>query len=181
MISLAAWITVSMSALSKLSTMKRPRCAAGTSGAVGGAGDTTGAAVGSSAGFSPAGASARGPMDAGGTGGSGAGDGAGGGGTTAVGGAGAGLGARVGAAQAERSAIEQMAAIARITLLLGLRRDIARARRRKTASEARRRAPARSERADLRCAAGDLRLWRLGLDPRRDERRRRPGDRKSGG
>src|SRR4030095_13620363 len=35
MISLAAWMTVSTSALSKLRTTKRPRCAGGTGGALG--------------------------------------------------------------------------------------------------------------------------------------------------
>src|SRR5213594_3352641 len=76
MISLAAWITVSTSALSKLSTTKRPRCAAGTSGAVGGAGGNRGG--GSTRGGGSSGAWARGPMEAGGTGGSGAGAGGGG-------------------------------------------------------------------------------------------------------
>src|SRR5215470_5943375 len=53
MISLAAWITVSMSALSKLRTTKRPRCAGGTGGAVeGGGGTGTGAAASGGAGGS---------------------------------------------------------------------------------------------------------------------------------
>src|SRR5438094_4008307 len=84
MISLAAWITVSTSALSKLSTTKRPRCAAGTSGAVGGAGGNRGG--GSTRGGGSSGAWARGPMEAGGTGGSGAGAGGGGGDTLTAGG-----------------------------------------------------------------------------------------------
>src|SRR5438105_10622284 len=119
MISLAAWITVSMSALSKLSTTKRPRCAAGTSGAVGGAGGNRGG--GSTRGGS-SGAAARGPMEAGGTGGSGAGAGAvGGGAVTAGGGTGGGAGGR-GVAHPARSVNAQTAAVARFTLLLGLRR-----------------------------------------------------------
>src|SRR5881397_195470 len=106
MISLAAWITVSTSALSKLSTTKRPRCAAGTSGAVGGAGGNRGG--GSTRGGGSSGAWARGPMEAGGTGGSGAG-------------AGGGAGGR-GVAHPARSVNAQTAAVARVTLLLGLRR-----------------------------------------------------------
>src|SRR5437773_12030255 len=97
MISLAAWITVSTSALSKLSTTKRPRCAAGTSGAVGGAGGNRGG--GSTRGGGSSGAWARGPMEAGGSGGSGAGAGGGGGGTRRArgGGTGGGGGGRGGA------------------------------------------------------------------------------------
>src|SRR5262249_61682180 len=65
MISLAAWITVSMSALSKLRTTKRPRCAGGTGGAVeGGGGIGTGAASGGGGGE---GGTVRGPTDAGGS------------------------------------------------------------------------------------------------------------------
>src|SRR5215468_327559 len=65
MISLAAWITVSMSALSKLRTTKRPRCAGGTGGAVGGGGGIgTG---GASGGGSGEGGTVRGPTDAGGS------------------------------------------------------------------------------------------------------------------
>src|SRR5262245_24997213 len=65
MISLAAWITVSMSALSKLRTTKRPRCAGGTGGAVdGGGGIGTGAASGGGGGM---GGTVRGPTDAGGS------------------------------------------------------------------------------------------------------------------
>src|SRR5215831_2239171 len=65
MISLAAWMTVSMSALSKLSTTKRPRCAGGTGGAVeGGGGIGTGAASGGGGGE---GGTVRGPTDAGGS------------------------------------------------------------------------------------------------------------------
>src|SRR4029450_7505923 len=66
MISLAAWITVSMSALSKLSTMKRPRCADGTGGGVGGA-------PGGGGGGAAPGACATGGRRADGGGGSGAG------------------------------------------------------------------------------------------------------------
>src|SRR5438270_6601209 len=67
MISLAAWITVSMSALSKLRTTKRPRCAGGTGGALGGGG---GGGVGSATGGGGAGGTVRGPTDAGGSAGS---------------------------------------------------------------------------------------------------------------
>src|SRR6267143_4247370 len=70
MISLAAWITVSMSALSKLRTTKRPRCAGGTGGAVGGGGGGgVGAATGGGGGAG-AGGTVRGPTDAGGSAGS---------------------------------------------------------------------------------------------------------------
>src|SRR5437762_9497322 len=87
-------MTVSMSALSKLSTTKRPRCAAGTSGAVG---PGRGSVGGRSTRGGSAGASARGPMEAGGTGESGAGAGGGGGVTvTTRGGAGGGAGGRGG-------------------------------------------------------------------------------------
>src|SRR5258705_1993242 len=68
MISLAAWITVSMSALSKLRTTKRPRCAGGTGGAVGGGGG--GGAGAASGGGVGAGGTVRGPTETGGTGGS---------------------------------------------------------------------------------------------------------------
>src|SRR5262249_11001717 len=65
MISLAAWMTVSMSALSKLRTTKRPRCAGGTGGAVeGGGGIGTGVASGGGGGE---GGTVRGPTDAGGS------------------------------------------------------------------------------------------------------------------
>src|SRR5438445_3282391 len=69
MISLAAWMTVSMSALSKLRTTKRPRCAGGTGGAVGGGG---GGGVGTASGGTGAGTegAVRGPTDAGGSAGS---------------------------------------------------------------------------------------------------------------
>src|SRR4029453_7407862 len=124
MISLAAWITVSMSALSKLSTMKRPRCAAGTGGAVGGA---LGAGGGGSVGVivvargSSAGRSVRGPTDIGGSG-------AGVGGVVATGGARAGGGGGSGAgastrgglavAQLLRKAARTTVATPRFTLLL---------------------------------------------------------------
>src|SRR3989442_8277036 len=119
MISLEAWMTVSMSALSKLSTTKRPRCAAGTSGAVG---PGLGSVGGRSTRGGSAGASARGPMEAGGTGESGAGAGGGGGGTvTTRAGAGAGAGGRD-VAHPTRSVSTQTAAATRFTLLLRLRR-----------------------------------------------------------
>src|SRR5438132_583647 len=66
MISLAAWMTVSMSALSKLSTTKRPRCSAGTSGAVRGAGGSVGGASTCGGGSAVSG---LGPTEADGTGG----------------------------------------------------------------------------------------------------------------
>src|SRR5438876_9362156 len=115
MISLAAWMTVSMSALSKLSTTKRPRCSAGTSGAVRGAGGSVGPAAtcgGCSA------VSGLGPTEADGTGGSDSGDGGGGGTVTAAdGGAGRRAG-RPGVAHPARSVMRQTAAVARFTLLL---------------------------------------------------------------
>src|SRR3989441_1248999 len=144
MISLEAWMTVSMSALSKLSTTKRPRCAAGTSGAVGpGRGS-----VGRSTRGGSCGASARGPMEAGGTGESGAGAGGGGGVTvTTRGGAGGGAGGRV-VAHPARSVSTQTAAARRFMLLLRLRRRLdAFARRREggTIPQARRETPAGGE------------------------------------
>ena len=112
-------MTVSMSALSKLSTTKRPRCAAGTSGAVG---PGRGSVGGRSTRGGSCGASTRGPMEAGGTGESGAGAGGGGGGTvTTRGGAGGGAGGR-GVAHPARSVSTQTAAATRFTLLLRLRR-----------------------------------------------------------
>src|SRR5258705_580826 len=65
MISLAAWITVSMSALSKLRTTKRPRWAGGTGGAVGGGGGSGAGAVSGRGGGM--GGTVRGPNDAGGS------------------------------------------------------------------------------------------------------------------
>src|SRR2546426_4800232 len=119
MISLEAWMTVSMSALSKLSTTKRPRCAAGTSGAVG---PGLGSVGGRSTRGGSAGASARGPMEAGGTGESGAGAGGGGGGTvTTRAGAGAGAGGRVGAHPTSTGSTQTPAGTG-FTLLLRLRR-----------------------------------------------------------
>src|SRR6266511_152747 len=57
-------MTVSMSALSKLSTMNRPRWADGTGGAVGGAAGSVGGAGGAAARGGSAGAdSARGPTE----------------------------------------------------------------------------------------------------------------------
>ena len=112
-------MTVSMSALSKLSTTKRPRCAAGTSGAVG---PGRGSVGGRSTRGGSCGASTRGPMEAGGTGESGAGAGGGGEGTvTTRGGAGGGAGGRV-VAHPARSVSTQTAAARRFTLLLRLRR-----------------------------------------------------------
>src|SRR6059036_3555 len=87
MISLAAWMTVSMSALSKLSTTKRPRCSAGTSGAVLGAGGSVGGASTCGGGSAVSG---LGPTEADGTGGSDSCDGGGGGGTVTAADGGAG-------------------------------------------------------------------------------------------
>src|SRR5439155_25345691 len=116
MISLAAWMTVSMSALSKLSTTKRPRCSAGTSGAVLGAGGSGGGASTCGGGSAVSG---RGPSEADGTGGSDSGDGGGGGGTvtSADGGAGRSAG-RPGVSHPARSVRRQGAGVARFTLLL---------------------------------------------------------------
>src|SRR2546428_9345748 len=62
-------MTVSVSALSKLRTTRRPRCAGGTGGAVGGGG---GGGVGAASGGTGAGTegAVRGPTDAGGSAGS---------------------------------------------------------------------------------------------------------------
>src|SRR5262249_56830886 len=90
MISLAAWIAVAMSALSKLRTTKRPRCAGGTGGAVdGGGGIGTGAASGGGGGD---GGTVRGPTDAGGSAGGVATIGGAAGGTATSGGFGRGRG-----------------------------------------------------------------------------------------
>src|SRR5256886_3402788 len=115
MIWLAAWVTVAMPALSKLSTTKRPRCAAGTSGAVRGVVASFGTA--STCGGCSA-VSGLGPTEADGTGGSDSGDGGGGGGTVtpADGGAGRRAG-RPGVAHPPRSVMRQTAAVARFTLL----------------------------------------------------------------
>src|SRR5881628_3611319 len=96
MISLAARMTVSMSALSKLSTTKRPRCSAGTSGAVRGAGGSVGGASTCGGGSAVSG---LGPTEA-----DGAGRRAG----------------RPGVAHPVRSVMRQTAAVARFTLLLRL-------------------------------------------------------------
>src|SRR2546428_7276528 len=118
MISLAAWMTVSMSALSKLSTTKRPRCSAGTSGAVLGAGGSVGGA--STRGGCSA-VSGLGPTEADGTGGSDSRDGGGGRGTVTAADGGAGRRAgRPGVAHPARSVMRQTAAVARFTLLLRL-------------------------------------------------------------
>src|SRR2546426_6503054 len=101
MISLAAWMTVSMSALSKLSTTKRPRCSAGTSGAVLGAGGSVGSASTCGGGSAVSG---LGPTEADGTGGSDSCDGGGGGGTVTAADGGAGRRAgRPGVAHPARS------------------------------------------------------------------------------
>src|SRR6185436_12056087 len=114
MISLAAWMTVSTSALSKLSTTKRPRCSRGTGGAVGGCG-MGGGGLGSTAGC--AGVTARGPTDVGGS--VGRGSGPGGGVGIATGGvvcAAGGLGR--GAAHPEARASRTRIATKRLTLVL---------------------------------------------------------------
>src|SRR5256886_9898267 len=112
-------MTVSTSALSKLSTTKRPRCAAGTWGAIDGAAGGRGGA--STRGGGSGGASTRGPTEAGGTRGNGSGGGgAGGGGVSVADGAG-GRAGRTGAAQPARSVMRQTAAVVRLTLLRGLR------------------------------------------------------------
>src|SRR2546422_1085472 len=146
MISLAAWMTVSMSALSKLSATKRPRCSAGTSGAVLGAGGSVGSA--STCGGCSA-VSGLGPTEADGTGGSDSGDGGGGGGTVTAADGGAGRRAgRPGVAHPARSVMRQTAAVARFTLLLRRWRlldGFARRRQGETAPQAWREPPARGE------------------------------------
>src|SRR5258705_1587127 len=100
MISLAAWMTVSTSALSKLRTTKRPRWSRGTGGAVGGCG------IGGGGGASTAGCAGitvRGPTDVGGRIGSGSGPG--GGGVNATGGVGGGLGFDVAHPEARASRV----------------------------------------------------------------------------
>src|SRR2546427_12962598 len=122
MISLAAWMTVSMAALSKLSTTKRPRCSAGTSGAVLGAGGSVGSA--STCGGCSA-VSGLGPTEADGTGGSDSGDGGGGGGTVTAADGGAGRRAgRPGVAHPARSVMRQIAAGTRFTVLVRLWRGV---------------------------------------------------------
>src|SRR4029453_18683271 len=124
MISLAAWITVSMSALSKLSTMKRPFCPAGTGGAVGGA---EGAGGGGRVGVivvvlgSSAGRSVRGPTDIVGSGAGAGGVAAGGPRAGGGGGSGAGASTRGGVAVAQllRKAARTTVATPRFSLLLG--------------------------------------------------------------
>src|SRR5881396_2209076 len=151
MISLAAWMTVSMSALSKLSTTKRPRCSAGTSGAVRGAGGSVGGA--STCGGGSA-ASGLGPTEADGTGGSDSGDGGGGGGTVTAADGGAGRRAgRTGAAHPARSVMRQTAAVARFTLLRWLRwllDALARRGQGETAPQTRRGTPTGYERVEPR-------------------------------
>src|SRR6266852_1624477 len=118
MISLAAWITVSMSALSKLRTTKRPRCAGGTGGAVGGGGaGRVGAGSGAGGGT---GGTVRGPTDAGGSAGSVSG---GTGGVTATGGGAvsAGRGGRLDAHPAATTISSRVAT--RRFILLGRRRQ----------------------------------------------------------
>src|SRR5260370_4442788 len=110
-------MTVSMSALSKSSTMERPRCAGGTSGTVGGGGG--GVRGSASFGGSAGGVAGRGPMDAGGSNGNGSGVGGGGAGTTAAGrGDGAGFGFAAGPAQPATKAPRVTRAIARLSTLL---------------------------------------------------------------
>src|SRR5213592_1580063 len=117
-------MTVSTSALSKLSTTKRPRCAAGTSGAIDGAAGGRGGASTREGGSG--GASTRGPTEAGGTRGNGSGGGgAGGGGVSVADGAG-GRAGRTGAAHPARSVMRQTAAVARFTLLRWLLDALAR-------------------------------------------------------
>src|SRR3989475_75404 len=152
MISLAAWMTVSMSALSKLSTTKRPRCSAGTSGAVLGAGGSVGGA--STRGGCSA-VSGLGPTEADGTCGSDSRDGGGGRGTVTAADGGAGRRAgRPGVAHPARSVMRQTAAVARFTLLLRLWRlldGFARRRQGETAPQAWRQTPAgREESVDRR-------------------------------
>src|SRR2546426_3006683 len=152
MISLAAWMTVSMSALSKFSTTKRPRCSAGTSGAVLGAGGSVGGA--STRGGCSA-VSGLGPTEADGTGGSDSRDGGGGRGTVTAADGGAGRRAgRPGVAHPAGSVMRQTAAVARFTLLLRLWRlldGFARRRQGETAPQAWRQTPAgRKESVDRR-------------------------------
>src|SRR5436309_348206 len=170
MISLAAWMTVSMSALSKLSTTKRPRCSAGTSGAVRGAGGSVGTA--STCGGCSA-VSGLGPTEADGTGGSDSGDGGGGGGTVTAADGGAGRRAgRPGVAHPARSVMRQTAAVARFTLLLRRWRlldGFARWRQGETAPQAWRETPAgRKESVDRRSLRLRHRLLRR-HDPWRDQ------------
>src|SRR5947208_6737012 len=139
MISLAAWMTVSTSALSKLRTTNRPRWAAGTGGAVGGGG--LGAIWGSSRGAG--GGSGRGPTETGGNGGRASGSGVlGGAGVTATtGGSGVatgGPGFGRGDAQPEINATRVSAAASRFTLLLRRRRGLGGRLRWQAAAEARR-------------------------------------------
>src|SRR2546429_1183934 len=153
MTSLAAGMTVSMSALSKLSPTKRPRCSAGTSGAVRGAGAGVGTA--STCGGCSA-VSGLGPTEADGRGGSDSGEGGGGGGTVtpADGGAGRRAG-RPGVAHPPRSVMRQTAAVARFTLLRRRWRlldGFARRRQGETAPQARRETPAGGKEAGDRRA-----------------------------
>src|SRR4029450_5940127 len=135
MISLAAWMTVSTSALSKLRTTKRPRWAGGTGGAVGGCG-IGGGGLGSTAGG--AGVPARGPPDVGGS--VGRGSGPGGGGVTATGGVVCAGGLGLGAAHPEARASRTTLARKRLTLVLRPRLGVVRVhrRRREPSAEARR-------------------------------------------
>src|SRR2546428_5618206 len=186
MISLAAWMTVSMSALSKLSTTKRPRCSAGTSGAVLGAGGSVGSASTCGGGSAVSG---LGATEADGTGGSDSCDGGGGGGTVTAADGGAGRRAgRPGVAHPARSVMRQTAAVARFTLLLRLWRlldGFARRRQGEAAPQAWRETPAgRKESVDRRSLRQGHRLlrrhdpWRdqTGLWDRLGRRRRRSGN-----
>src|SRR3989442_1405122 len=175
MISLAAWMTVSMSALSKLSTTKRPRCSAGTSGAVLGAGGSVGGA--STRGGCSA-VSGLGPTEADGTGGSDSRDGGGGRGTVTAADGGAGRRAgRPGVAHPARSVMRQTAAVARFTLLLRLWRlldGFARRRQGETAPQAWRQTPAGGK------ESVDLRAPRARHPPARDPPPRRGYNRAGG-
>src|SRR5262245_29963285 len=169
MISLAAWMTVSTSALSKLSTTKRPRCSRGTGGAVGGCG-MGGGGLGSTAGC--AGVTVRGPTDVGGR--VGRGSGPGGGVGIATGGvvcAAGGLG--LGAAHPEARASRTRIATKRLTLVLRHRlRVVGVDRRGREASAEARRGP-RERRGARKARRGLPGLYYLRT---RLTRREHPGD-----
>src|SRR5437879_1770675 len=172
MISLAAWMTVSTSALSKLRTTKRPRWSRGTGGAVGGCG-IGGGGGGSTAGCP--GITVRGPTDVGGRIGSGSGPG--GGGVNATGGGvGGGLGFFV--AHPEARASRTRIATKRFTLVLRWRLRVVRVDRRcrQPAPEAwRRPGEGRGARKARRRLAGryHLRSWRRHAGRRSENARHR--------
>src|SRR5262245_18938688 len=154
MISLAAWMTVSTSALSKLRTTKRPRCSRGTGGAVGGCGMGAGC-LGSTAGC--AGVTVRGPTDVGGS--TGRGSGPGGGGVIAIGGGVCAGGLGLGAAHPETRASSTRIATKRLTLVLWRRlRVVGVHRRGREPSAEARRGPGE------RCGARKARRRLSGLD-----------------